>query len=63
MLNKFYLSILFLLSLIESNAQLQGRLPGLVKKVDPSVLKIYTIDEKNQFASQGSGVIIAKNGI
>jgi serine protease Do len=52
--------ILFVLT---SNAQIQSKLPQLIKKVDPSVVKIYTIDSKNDYESQGSGVIISNNGI
>ncbi len=56
----FKVCILFVLT---SNAQLQAKLPQLIKKVDPSVIKIYTIDSKNEYESQGSGVIISNNGI
>lgn len=52
--------ILFVLT---TNAQIQAKLPQLIKKVDPSVVKIYTIDGKNEYVSQGSGVIISNNGI
>jgi|GEM_PF-7079668 len=56
----FKICCLFILS---SNAQIQSKLPQLIKKVDPSVVKIYTIDANNEYASQGSGVIISNNGI
>jgi Tfp pilus assembly protein PilF len=56
----FKVCILFVLT---SNAQLQAKLPQLIKKVDPSVIKIYTIDSKNEYESQGSGVIISNTGI
>jgi tetratricopeptide (TPR) repeat protein len=56
----FKMCILFVLT---SNAQIQSKLPQLIKKVDPSVVKIYTIDSKNDYESQGSGVIISNNGI
>ena len=52
-----------MLYVLTSNAQIQAKLPQLIKKVDPSVVKIYTIDAKNEYASQGSGVIISNNGI
>jgi len=52
--------ILFVLA---ANTQIQTQLPLLIKKVDPSVIKIYTIDGKNEYESQGSGVIISNNGI
>lgn len=52
-----------LLCILTTNAQIQAKLPQLIKKVDPSVVKIYTIDAKNEYASQGSGVIISNNGI
>ena len=54
---------MFFLFVLTSNAQIQAKLPQLIKKVDPSVVKIYTIDGKNEYVSQGSGVIISKNGI
>ena len=56
----FKMSVLFVLT---SNAQIQTKLPELIKKVDPSVVKIYTIDEKNEYESQGSGVLISNSGI
>jgi len=56
----FKMCILFVLT---SNAQIQSKLPQLIKKVDPSVVKIYTIDSKNDYESQASGVIISNNGI
>lgn len=54
---------MFILFVLTSNAQIQSKLPQLIKKVDPSVVKIYTIDSKNDYESQGSGVIISNNGI
>ena len=54
---------MYMLCVLTSNAQIQAKLPQLIKKVDPSVVKIYTIDAKNEYASQGSGVIISNNGI
>jgi tetratricopeptide (TPR) repeat protein len=56
----FKMCILFVLT---SNAQIQSKLPQLIKKVDPSVVKIYIIDSKNEYESQGSGVIVSNNGI
>lgn len=38
-------------------------LQKLIKRVDPSVVKIYTIDGKNEYASQGSGIFITNNGV
>jgi len=54
---------MFILFVLTSNAQIQAKLPELIKKVDQSVVKIYTIDDKNEYVSQGSGVIISNNGI
>jgi Tfp pilus assembly protein PilF len=54
---------IFFLFVLSSNAQIQTKLPQLIKKVDPSVVKIYTINSKNEYESQGSGVIISNNGI
>ena len=60
---RIILSKMFIFSVLTSNAQIQAMLPQLIKKVDPSVVKIYTIDEKNEYESQGSGVIVSNNGI
>jgi tetratricopeptide (TPR) repeat protein len=53
----------FILFIFSLNAQLQAKLPQLIKKIDPSIIKIYTIDGKNENQSQGSGVIISNTGI
>lgn len=34
-----------------------------ITKADSSVIKIYTINERNQYEKQGSGVVITSNGI
>ena len=60
---RIILSKMFIFCVLTSNAQIQAMLPQLIKKVDPSVIKIYTIDEKNEYESQGSGVIVSNNGI
>lgn len=60
---RIILSKMFIFCVLTSNAQIQAMLPQLIKKVDPSVVKIYTIDEKNEYESQGSGVIVSNNGI
>ena len=57
-MNKNILSIVFLGLIVHSFAQIQSKLPELIKKVDPSVVKIYTLDSKNEYASQGSGVLV-----
>jgi len=62
-MNKNILSIVFLGLIVHSFAQIQSKLPELIKKVDPSVVKIYTLDSKNEYSSQGSGVIVSNNGI
>jgi tetratricopeptide (TPR) repeat protein len=62
-MNKIIFSILAILIGANSlNAQITG-LSTLIKKVDPSVVKIYTINGLNEFESQGSGVIISKDGV
>jgi tetratricopeptide (TPR) repeat protein len=40
-----------------------NNLPALVKKVDPSILKIYTIDGGGEYEKQGTGVVVAETGI
>jgi tetratricopeptide (TPR) repeat protein len=61
---KYLLFFLFSLFLIlQNNLLIAQNLQLLIKKVDPSVVKIYTIDQKNEYASQGSGVIISNSGI
>jgi tetratricopeptide (TPR) repeat protein len=60
---RILLSKMCILFVLTSNAQIQSKLPQLIKKVDPSVVKIYTINSKNEYESQGSGVIVSNNGI
>jgi Tfp pilus assembly protein PilF len=57
-----FLNFLWII-VFSTSAQIQTKLPQLVKKVDPSVIKIYTINTKNEYESQGSGVIITNNGV
>lgn len=60
---KYFLTNIYVLVLVSVTAQIQSKLPQLIKKVDPSVVKIYTLDSKNDYQSQGSGVIISNDGI
>ena len=62
-MNKLLLLITISFISLQFIGQIQLKLPSLINKVDPSVVKIYTIDSKNEYASQGSGVIISNNGI
>lgn len=62
-MNKIIFSLLGIFICVSfSNSQITG-LSTLIKKVDPSVVKIYTINGRNEFESQGSGVIISKDGV
>jgi tetratricopeptide (TPR) repeat protein len=57
---------LFSFVLFSATIDLKAQIPGLsqlIKKVDPSVVKVYTVNSRNAFESQGSGVIITSNGI
>lgn len=58
---KFVLLVLIVCSGNLIFAQIPG-LSQLIVKVDPSVIKIYTINTRNEYESQGSGVIISNNG-
>jgi len=62
MFRLFLLSFVLFSATIDFNAQIPG-LSQLIKKVDPSIVKVYTINSRNAFESQGSGVIISNNGI
>ena len=53
---------LFLLVYLFSFSQNINNLPDLIKKSDPSVLKIFTLDANNNPVKQGSAVIISSNG-
>jgi tetratricopeptide (TPR) repeat protein len=44
------------------NAQITG-LTNLVKKTDPSIIKIYTINSNGEYERQGSGVLINGTGM
>ena len=53
---------LFFLVYTLSFSQNINNLPELIKKTDPSILKIFTLDTKNKPIKQGSAVIISSNG-
>lgn len=59
---KVITAILTILSPFLSIGQITG-LTNLVKKVDPSIIKIYTINSSNEYERQGTGVLISSNGI
>ena len=44
------------------HCQIPG-LSSLIKKVDPSVIKIYTINSLGEYEKQGSGVILTSSGV
>lgn len=57
-----YLIVLCQFATYVINAQIQN-LPALVKNVDPSIIKIYTINSKGEYERQGTGVIISSDGV
>jgi tetratricopeptide (TPR) repeat protein len=61
-MRKILFSTLMFFIVICSSAQISG-LSTLIKKVDPSVIKVLIINDKNEYESQGSGIIISKSGI
>ena len=61
-MKKILFSTLMFFIVIYSSAQISG-LSTLIKKVDPSVVKVLIINDRNEYESQGSGIIISKNGI
>ena len=61
-MKKILFSTLMFFIVICSSAQISG-LSTLIKKVDPSVVKVLIINDRNEYESQGSGIIISKNGI
>ena len=58
---KHFLFFFFTFTVYFLHAQIPG-LSQLILKVDPSVIKIYTVNTRNEYESQGSGIIIANNG-
>ncbi len=57
-------SLFFIFILIFNTTYSQiPNLTTIVKKTDKSIVKIFTLDNKEQFISQGSGVLIGENGI
>lgn len=48
--------------ILSLNAQIQG-LTTIIKKVDPSIIKIYTINSNGEYERQGTGIIISTDGI
>ena len=62
-MKKLLLSLFTILTLMNNvHSQIPG-LSTLIKKVDPAIVKIYTINNRDEYESQGSGVIISKDGI
>ena len=62
-MKKLLLSLFTILTLLNNvHSQIPG-LSSLIKKVDPSIVKIYTINNRDEYESQGSGVIISNDGI
>lgn len=61
-MSRFFISILFLFTSFCLSAQIQN-LSLLIKKIDPSIVKIYTLNENDEYESQGSGVLISNNGV
>ena len=60
MKNKLLILITLIINTI--NGQIPN-LPTIVKNTDKCIVKIFTLDNNNEYISQGSGVLIDENGI
>jgi len=58
----FFLVVMFIYIIAVSPTFAKANLPGLIKKISPSVVVIVTFDEKGEVLAQGSGFFINKQG-